>query len=247
VKIIRTNEFDGKKTAVAILANSLPSEEFLEQYYTKDGLIPANKLKQVKISNTSLAFELDGKLVFPDPRIRSIVSYLLSTNYWSNAALRIIGDRLQENRLPIYGVSFSQALEIALRERFSKSLFYVPNPDKYVQNGFLADMVVTLKTQDRKIVELEMWQQCKDLEYVFYVHGLLDEQNKTFSHLDGSIIYYEPFDKQILFKEGKKPKGRKQKYFRVDDCIQFEVAFDLIRLFLPIEELVDEYFEFGVI
>ena len=75
---------------------------------------------------------------------------------------------------------------------------------------------------------------------------IMDSEGKHVSHLDGALVDFEDQAAiQSIFDEGEKRKGvRYTKYFRVDGSFDIQLAVGIIREFFPIEELVDEYFEY---
>src|SRR5262249_32892155 len=93
---------------------------------------------------------------------------------------------------------------------------------------------------------VESWEWIGQGIEVFYAHMILAPDANTVYHLDGAVVKFES-DCEIasIFQTGNKHKGCEyEKYFRLDGEISFENAIELIRAFFPVEELIDEYFEY---
>jgi hypothetical protein len=148
------------------------------------------------------------------------------------------------SRAPMYGVSFQKAVNEALKKGSIKSQFYLPEKKDDVYYSNLLLHVERRKESNGSIIQLQAWQYCIDTEEVFYVHAESQDFNSTVSHLDGAKIYFNKKDLAQLFIEGDKIKGDYyEKQFRIDGNIPLKDFYEIIKKFLPIEELVNEAFE----
>ena len=142
------------------------------------------------------------------------------------------------------GVSFPKAVEEVLYTGVQKhwSTFWV----EPVECMPCATLSIRLHTNDAGLV-LEGWQWIEGAE-TFYFHSILSEDASTVTHIDGALVtFVSQADALKHFWEGRKFKGEYyEKYFRVDETIAIGHAIELVRRFLPCDELVEEYFQTSV-
>ena len=229
-------------------------DEVLTKYQTKEGLIPCKSLCMSEIAYYTRSRELHlcdhPEFVFYlVVDIRGVVDFLIKNAIlWNQAAIRVINGISGRKGLPIFGVDFWRAINIVLRENFHKAKFQIAMPERFKDLGCLADLTIHLKQdKDSKLLELEAWQQVKLEDYmnkeVHYIHMIFPYDSKIVIHLDGAIILLSKEDSEKLFYYGNKIKGISyEKQFRLDGQIDMRNAIQIIRSFLLIEELTDEFF-----
>ena len=186
---------------------------------------------------------------YPVVHIRAIVDFLIkNAALWNQAAIRITKAKAGRKGLPVFGVDFWKAIHVVLRENFHKAKFQIAEPGRFKNLGCLADLTIHLKqNKDTKLLELEAWQQIKlgdsiDKE-VHYLHMIFPYGSEYIIHLDGAIILLSKEDSGKLFYYGNKIKGISyEKQFRFDGQISMKNAIQIIRSYLLIEELTDEFF-----
>ena len=104
-------------------------------------------------------------------------------------------------------------------------------------------MLVNLSKDQNGLITIECWQGVEGENYVFYIHGIIDESG-GFQHFDGAIIGFDLQDIELLFSENRKLKGGTyKKLFRLDGNIKKEDVFEIANRFFPLDKLIDEYFE----
>jgi hypothetical protein len=91
---------------------------------------------------------------------------------------------------------------------------------------------------------VEAWEDIGNSTEVFYIHGIMTISSQSFLHLDGASMHFDLESKARLFHKGRKLKGHDyNKHFRLDGCIGLLQACEVVRAYLPIEELTDEAFD----
>lgn len=246
--------------------NSKSVEEFKEKlkqqqwmrdrFYTlfpqickKDELIPASEITIQSDGNLFLKSDLRVR-IYADWRIRDVLEYLLTRpSLWEQTAIRVGPSDHIVGRAPIFGVPFQRAIEIALREGLTKSVFWLPlsGQDENVLYSQLLVRVTKRKESNGQFIIVESWEWIGEGVEVLYTHMILTHDVSSAIHLDGAIVTFES-DCEIasIFQTGNKRKGcRYEKYFRLDGEIKIENALQIIRAFFSVEELVDEYFEYS--
>ncbi len=220
----------------------------LSELLNHDGLVQANDLRivhQQQAADYSLHLKHRSDFqVYPVPYINRVVDILVQKlDLWEAAAISVKAFPPIMGRATLYGVPFERALQEVRLQKLIKARFQVPMPERFSATGFVADLLVHIAV-DRKdsAVELEAWEDIAQSPEVFYVHGRLTPDATTFIHLDGATISFSPEDKLRLFADGNKIKGTGYtKHFRIDGQITIPDAFAIIRAYLPIEELTDDF------
>lgn len=219
------------------------------QIRTEDDLIPASEITVQ--SDGSLFLKSDVRVrIYADWRIGRVLEYLLTQpSLWECSAIRVEPSDHIAGRAPIFGVPFRRAIEIALSEGLTKSVFWIPKAGQ-AENVLYSQLLVRVakrKESNGNLIMVESWEWIGEGIEVIYAHMILTPDASRVIHLDGAVIAFES-DCEVtsIFQTGNKRKGCKyEKYFRLDGEIKIENAFQLIRSFFPVEELVDEYFEYS--
>ena len=187
------------------------------------------------------------ELFFPAPEIIGVLELIVpNQQLWTVARIRVLPTEWRQKRLPIFGPSFRKAISVAVAKGFAKSRFALTDPARLAGKGLVADLIVHLtrivEHKGSSTLQVEAWEPVGRDGEVFYVHGMFSEETLTFTHLDGAIIWFAVNDIDRLVNEGRKLKGLKyEKQFRFDGHVAADVAFGVVRSFLPVSELVDEY------
>jgi len=94
-------------------------------------------------------------------------------------------------------------------------------------------------------------EEISSLDYLFqnyyinrYIHTQRDVVNKKFIHLDGAVKIYnaDAYSRFNTDLTGDHRTSKKQKLFRIDGDIEFDIWTDLITKFYKSNELIIEYF-----
>jgi len=217
---------------------------------TKDGLVLARNLHLV--DGQRLEFELVRNSVgpiFPVPDVRPIVSYALAdSNLWASCAFRMAASEWRMKGLPIFGPNFAAALNEVIQGGIAKAKFALVDPDGVGDRGFAAQLMVFVSRVHEATgpgyYQVEAWEAVERAGTVSYIHALLDPELEHMTHLDGAHLRFEPAPFDNLFWNARKEKGATyQKRFRFDGKIPLDAAYEIIRLFLLVEELAREAFE----
>ena len=149
-------------------------------------------------------------------------------------------------RLPIFGVPLEKGLAYAANATPGtrlKSMFKATQPDGSLNYGTCATLVTHIQRASQ-CIQIEAWQIVEPDSETFYLHGLLNLDLKSFSHLDGATMHHDKDAAETLFEQGTKMKGLNyQKWFRLDGAISMTDALALARAYFPLESLVIEYVE----
>ena len=93
-------------------------------------------------------------------------------------------------------------------------------------------------------IQIQLWQILGDGSNILYAHGLIDQDSLMFNHFDLAVHHVNPQEIPAFIHEKARLKLiNKDKYLRLDGGIRREHVFDMIRLFFPLDYLVDEYTE----
>jgi len=218
----------------------------------KDGLFSVNDLRFDMDINGNYTFwfhkALPNQVFYPSPHIKPILSMLLEEKTNLNVSIKVVSSELGLKRICIYGVPFESVVTKALHNGETiKSRFTLTNPESYEGVGLVTDLIVHVTSfiinRERRLT-VNSWTPLGDDGEVFYIHAHYWPDRQLFSHLDGAVIRFLPEEVKSLVDKGLKIKGQAyEKQFRMDGSITAKEAYQVVRLFLPGEEIVDEYFE----
>jgi hypothetical protein len=207
----------------------------------KDGLVFTNRLTEDRGR-----FFLDKEEVYFAPECRGVAPYLLDNpSLWDLARIRLNRSDIRMKAAPVIGVSFSKALEVALRATygFQKSMYELPDWAVYKGKAVIATMVAHTSASSR-LVELEAWQLLDISDETFYVHCIIDKSEASVIHLDGATISHSKTERDEIRKRGCKIKGDSyQKHFRLDGKISITAAVTIMNLYFPLHPLTKEFLE----
>jgi hypothetical protein len=146
-------------------------------------------------------------------------------------------------RVRIFGVAFEDAIAKAHSEGYLKSKFQLVDPGVVKNDGPPATLILLTRFDRARSTLIVQAYQCVDTTpETFLIHAELTDGSHHFHHLDGSQLYLSPEQRSNLSISCTKEKGKKVKYFRIDDDVSRADAYDLIRRFFPIESLTLECF-----
>lgn len=232
----------------------------------KDGLIKITDLEKCKeVNSERILFKLktnnkdyNQPLLYPSHRALSVINYLVNDSMLSNlSSIRVSTDDIGMLGAPMFGVNFESAIKIVIREKFVKSIFYIPQQDNssgFIEGkGFACYLVVHLGAKEENgemKFHLEAWHGNEVDPTVYYIHSIFPKpvdlqqiDQAIIEHLDGAIIEYTQLDKEELFHKGNKKKGISyQKQFRLDGEIPLHTLYEIAKIYFPIDSLTEEYF-----
>jgi hypothetical protein len=240
-------------------------KKLLDVFQDKDGLIKITDLEKCKeVNSERILFKLKNNkdynqlLLYPSHRGLSVIDYLVRDSTLSNlSSIRVSTDDIGMKGALNFGVSFECAIKTAIREKFVKSIYYIPQQDNssgFIEGkGFACYLVVHLGVKEENgemKFHLEAWHGNEVDPTVYYIHSIFSKpfdlqhiDQAIIEHLDGAIIEYTQLDKEELFRRGIKNKDLPyQKQFRIDGKIPLHILYEIAKIYFPIDSLTEEYF-----
>ena len=237
---------NGKFATLAKLEYSLG--DLTKRFCDKHGLMGYNDLKEHSRSKPgNRIFELGKYICFPDYSCKRLFEHTCMHNVQFLSRMKITkSPSISVSGVKTYGVDFILAIDKCIKEGVAKSYFYSLEKKTW-DDGVSAEFMVRLSMNKESCIELDAWQVVKDGGRLHYCHGILQEDSKSFQHLDFAYHHTTKKEMEKLFSNSKnRPElSIKSKVFRMDDdkgLITFELAYGLMKIFFPLDELVSEYF-----
>lgn len=225
------------------------SIDIFKKWFDKDKLIELSKLSEVpkKSSAFNRIYELNGFWVFPDRKIKNHLELLHQKNLTNESKIKISRNWISSiSRAPVYSVNYFKMFKKVLTNRTSMSSWFICDREKDFDKGVYADLFV-LGNMVENNFQLQLWQIIGQGEEVLYAHGLVDKDSLNFKHFDLATHYIDPVLIPKLIYDKKRIKiSKKMKWLRVDGNIDYETVFDLIKMYFPLDHLVDEFTECSV-
>lgn len=219
---------------------------FIEKYGDKDSLISTQYLQEIKQSKPfDRIFEIENKWCFPSYSIKRLTEIAISNDLWNAARISISKTRFRViSRATIFGVDFQRAIFKAVKEGISVTHLYCPNYKDWTHLGVFADFLIKVTKTKEGLIEFNSWQAIGEEENLFFVHGIINDKLTYFIHIDFAYHHCSLEEIQKLLSNGKEKPilTFKEKIFRIDGQIEIDLGFELMRIFFPIDRLVDEYY-----
>jgi hypothetical protein len=215
----------------------------MQKYENDEGLIST---KYITVNQNKML--IDGEEVTEVKELRNLVSYLKNNNYlWQNLKLKLEKNKYtSSSSAPIVGVSFDKALEIIISKKQNPVSPRFRLDMEYSRSAIYGTLFADFRKNDREIV-FQLWQifhlNKEDINIpTSYIHGIFDIQGECFTHFDGALIFHSPDDRKSI-ENGLIPpkKAPYYKLFRLDCRIEKDIAKEMMSIYLPIEELNDEF------
>lgn len=249
--VMRRRNFLAPGSMGRFIENTNAFESFCAQTLTKDGLLHSSHL--------SVTFNPDGYelsiadheeiAVFPFPECDLVTDFLVGNqDLWRQAAIHVRSTPSIWGSMPVFGVPFRRAVEVALERGHIKSKFFLPDQG---HDGVYKTLLLHFDRSDDvrgKLLQLQAWQYSPGGSHAHYIHALSTDFKDHVCHLDGATIQYTDADLEILLRQSRKVKGfQYQKHFRLDGLISIENMHRIAVAFLPGDELYREAFECDVL
>jgi len=217
----------------------------IEEYGDKDGLIVTSKLKETIFSKPlDRVYEIDNKFCFPSYPIKELLEIIISNNLWPSTRIAISKTRFKTAaRAKVFGIDFRKAILKAATDGISVTRLYSSDFKEW-DLGVFSDFLIKITKTKEDILEFNSWQAVGNEGPLFFVHGIFDKTLVNFNHIDFSYHHTSLNEIQKLLSSGKdRPVLTcKEKILRLDGEIRIETGFELMRIFFPIDSLVDEYY-----
>jgi len=223
--------------------------EIFSNHFDKHGLIDFNKLKEV-ISHSRpnrRVYELDGYWVFVENRIIKLVEYLYNnklidksrikiTKYWKSTFLRA----------NVFGIDYSNLLKKVIKKKEAVSSWYICEKKRDFNEGIYADLFIIGNFNETDL-QIQLWQIIGEGSEVLYAHGLLDKEYINFNHFDIATHNIDPIIiPGFLYEKKRMELIEKKKWIRIDGQINEKHVFNLIKMFFPLDHLVNEFKEIKI-
>ena len=93
-------------------------------------------------------------------------------------------------------------------------------------------------------MQIQLWQIIGDGNEVLFAHGLINKITFKFNHFDLASHYVDPIMiPKLLYNKERMDLLEKTKWIRVDGEITEDQVFDMMKMFFPLDHLVDEFRE----
>ena len=226
-----------------------PNIEIFSNYFDKDGLIEFNKLKEVTRYSrpNQRIYELEGYWVFIEGRIRNQVEFLYNNGLIERSRVKITKSWVSHFfRAPVYGVNYSKLLSKVIKNGESISSWFICEREKDFNKGVYADLFI-IGNFNEKDLQIQLWQIIGEGSEVLFAHGLIDRKTKSFKHFDLASHFIDPMIiPKFLSKKQRMELKEKKKWIRVDGEINEYQVFEMIKMFFPLDYLVDEFREYKI-
>lgn len=220
----------------------------IEKYKDKYGLIDLKEIKPTKYEDV---FIKENKFIFVNHKAVNVINYLqqIKNQNLFDIKIRFTNQRIISSRAWVFGITFQKALELKNTHGvLSPARFYCQNKRQFAGLGVIAEMLVNTYIHNKHYLNIQIWQGIENDPIVYYAHGIIDKTNKYFTHFDCSEIIFSKEDKNTLFKKNQSLKGGEyKKILKIDGKIDTEIVYKIARLYFPLDELIDEYFEINQI
>lgn len=223
--------------------------EMFSKYFDDEGLIAFPKLKEVKHKSKpyNRIYELDDYWVFIERRIKNQVEYLYQNELTDSSKIKITKSwATMVGRVPVYSVNYADVWQKVIDKRETINSWFFCEKEKDFDKGVYADLHVMCNLNENYL-QIQLRQFIGQGEEVLYAHGLLDRDTFTFIHFDLATHYVDPIMiTRFLFNKERMDLLGKEKWLRIDGDISESQAFDLIKMYFPIDYLVDEFREIPI-
>ncbi|RIH64990.1 hypothetical protein D1164_10380 [Mariniphaga sediminis] len=243
---VEVKSYHKNKNLFIVAPLNYSNTKIFEKHFDKDGLIDFKKLKEVKLKSTPFhrIYEIDGYWVFPDKKIKKHIEYLYQNGLENYSKIKISKSyNSVTSRIPVYSVNYQTILDRIIKDGDSISSWFICEREKNFDKGVYADLYV-LGNLNEANIQIQLWQIIGQGEEILYAHLLLDKESKNINHFDLATHFVHPFDiPKLIYDKKRIELIAKTKWLRIDNGISDNQAFDLIKLFFPIDYLVDEFNE----
>ena len=193
---------------------------------------------------TNKKFFVEDSQVYLDPVCKSVANTLLEIPHlWNAARIKLYEKERRQIRAPIFGVPFERALKdlLSLGDGTYTSKYQRSDWQVIEGHGVVGTLIARMEHADAGI-KFQAWEITDLRDDTFYIHCLIDRTQEIVTHIDGATMYHSIEAIVGMMSSGIVPKGEGYtKYFRVDGCVRIPEAIELMRQFLPLDDLTDEY------
>jgi hypothetical protein len=222
------------------------SIEIFAKHFDKDGLIRLSELKEVEYKSKPYRriYEIEGYWVFPEKKIINQLEYLYTNGIINDSKIKI-SKRYNTvvSRVPVYSVNYQEILNKVINDRKPISSWFICEREKNFDKGIYADLYVLANLNDSNI-QIQLWQIIGQGDEILYAHILLDKKTKKVNHFDLATHFVNPIDiPRLIYQKERIDLISKTKWIRIDNGITEDNVFDMIKMFFPIDYLVDEFNE----
>ena len=140
-------------------------------------------------------------------------------------------------------MNYIELIEKVIKSGEPISSWFICEREKDFNKGAYADLFVLGNLSDSKF-QIQLWQIIGEGSELLYAHGLLNKNTLNFTHFDLASHYIDPdLVPKLIYGKQKLKLTKKVKWLRIDNGIDKQTAFDLIKMFFPMDYLVNEFLE----
>ena len=134
-------------------------------------------------------------------------------------------------------------LKKVLDKKESVSSWFICEKEKDFDKGVYADLFI-LGNFNEDDFQIQLWQIIGDGNEVLFAHGLINKITFKFNNFDLASHYVDPIMiPKLLYNKERMDLLEKTKWIRVDGEITEDQVFDMMKMFFPLDHLVDEFRE----
>jgi hypothetical protein len=223
-----------------------PDVKIFSNHFDKDGLVDFNKLKEViRYSKPNRRiYQLEGYWVFIEGRIQRQVEFLYANGLIKDSRVKISKSWIFHSaRAPVYGINYSKLLKKVIEKGEPISSWFICEKEKDFNGGAYADLFI-IGNYNEKDLQIQLWQIIGEGAEVLFAHGLIDKETMKFNHFDLASHFIDPMIiPNFLSTKQRMELTAKKKWIRVDGEINESQVLDMIKMFFPLDHLVDEFME----
>lgn len=215
-------------------------ENTLLSYQNNEGLISTSHIKITTDGNMYIGSD---EVEYIDEIKELGVFIMNSPNLWSVAKLNMQVKKygISRSSAPIIGIPFDVALKSIIEGKTNiKSMYYL---DDNIASEGLKGRLIAYNQKKGDEITFQLWQVLPCDLPTYYIHGIFDLHKEKFSHFDGALIFMDEKTKSRMMWEPFIPEKifPYMKLFRLDGEIDIAEAKDMMHLYLPNNELNEEY------
>ena len=173
---------------------------------------------------------------------------LVKTDFyiWKNLKLKVQEKKNTcRSSAPIVNIPFDKAIELIISGKRSVSPRFRIDIE-YSKDKIFGILFANFR-KNNELIDFQLWQiyrlddKTMDIP-TNYIHGIYNSKENVFIHFDGALILHDENARQEIEK-GCIPEKRYPytKLFRLDCNIEKEIAKKMMNVYLPVEELNEEF------
>jgi len=214
----------------------------INQYEDEDGLISTQYI--VIRENKLFIDNIEVEEIF---ELHNLVAFIRKYPFlWENLKLKLEKKtRTVRSSAPIVNIPFDKAIDLIISGKRNLSPRFRIDIE-YSKNAIFGILLANFKKVNSQIY-FQLWQIYRidqnDIDIpTNYIHGIFDIQENCFIHFDGALIMHDEESRRKI-EQGIIPEKNFPylKLFRLDCRIEKDIAKTMMAIYLPVEELNEEF------